>query len=153
MHQSFINLFELTLLNKKKTGHATITDHGQPLDPNSMKNQKYQNSVQRTNRPFGVIKCSKGWFCCCWFIVALIVCRFFLFGPSIVMHYLLSFLVLQSSRWGSESWLLYFNCLLDVTRLSYTWSLTFLYKLDLFPVYINLLLQCVVALLLYSYHY
>ena len=31
-----------------------------------------------------------------------------------VMQYLVSFLVLQSSYWGRESWLLYFFCLTDV---------------------------------------
>ena len=28
------------------------------------------------------------------------------------VHYLVSFLLLQSSPWGRETWLLYFNCLL-----------------------------------------
>ena len=28
------------------------------------------------------------------------------------VHYLVSFLVLQSSHWGRESWLICFNCLL-----------------------------------------
>ena len=31
--------------------------------------------------------------------------------------YFMSFLVLQSSRWGRESWLLYFYCLLVVSVL------------------------------------
>ena len=34
--------------------------------------------------------------------------------PCFVMQYLVSSLVLQSSRWGRESWLLYINCHLDV---------------------------------------
>ena len=33
-----------------------------------------------------------------------------MFGPCFVVYYLVSFLVLQSSRWGKENWLLYFNC-------------------------------------------
>ena len=36
----------------------------------------------------------------------------FMFGLCFVMHYLVSYLVLQSSRWGREGWLLYFNCVL-----------------------------------------
>ena len=41
------------------------------------------------------------------FIVAPIVCVFFcVFGPCFVVQYLVSFLVLQSSRWGRERWLL-----------------------------------------------
>ena len=35
-----------------------------------------------------------------------------MFGLCFVVYYLVSFLVLQSSRWGRESWLLYLNCLL-----------------------------------------
>ena len=34
-----------------------------------------------------------------------------MFGPCFVVHNLVSFLVLQSSRGGRESCLLYFNCL------------------------------------------
>ena len=34
-----------------------------------------------------------------------------MFGPCFVVHYLVSFLFLQSSRGGRESCLLYFNCL------------------------------------------
>ena len=41
------------------------------------------------------------------FIVAHIVCGSFVFGPCFV-QYSVSFLVLQSSRWGRESWLLDF---------------------------------------------
>ena len=44
------------------------------------------------------------------FIVALIVCGSFVFGPCFVLQYLVSFLVLLSSRWGRESWLLYSYC-------------------------------------------
>ena len=47
------------------------------------------------------------------FNVAPIVCWGFVFCPSFVMHYLLSFLVLQSSSRERESWFLYFNCLPD----------------------------------------
>ena len=41
---------------------------------------------------------------CCWLIivVAPIVCFIFVFGPCFVLQYLVSFLVLQSSRWGRE---------------------------------------------------
>ena len=43
------------------------------------------------------------------FIVAPIVCVFFcVFGPCFVVQCFGSFLVLWSSRWGRESWLLYF---------------------------------------------
>ena len=38
----------------------------------------------------------------------------FVLGPWFVMQYFVSFLVLQSSRWGREGWLLYFNCLLGI---------------------------------------
>ena len=40
------------------------------------------------------------------FIVATIVCGCFVFCPCFVVQYIMSFLVLQSSRWGKESWLL-----------------------------------------------
>ena len=46
------------------------------------------------------------------FIAAPIACG--LFGLCFVVKYLVSFLFLQSSHWGIESCLLYFNCLLDV---------------------------------------
>ena len=36
-----------------------------------------------------------------------------MFGPCFVVHNLVSFLVLQSSRGGRESCLLYFNCYLS----------------------------------------
>ena len=42
------------------------------------------------------------WFCCCQFIVALIDCGGSVFGPCFVVQYLVSFVVLQSSRWGGE---------------------------------------------------
>ena len=48
------------------------------------------------------------------FIVAPIVGGGSVFGRCFVMQYFVSFLVLQSSLWGRESWLLDFNCLLDV---------------------------------------
>ena len=35
-------------------------------------------------------------------------------SPCFVVQYLVSFIVLQSSWWGKESWLLYFNHLADV---------------------------------------
>ena len=38
-------------------------------------------------------------------------CEGFMLCPCFAMHYLVSFLVLQSSRWGRKSWLLYFNCI------------------------------------------
>ena len=37
-----------------------------------------------------------------------------MFGPRFVIEYFVSFLVLQSFRWGLESCLLCFNCLSDV---------------------------------------
>ena len=43
------------------------------------------------------------------------MCGSFGYGSRLVMQYFVSFLVLQSSHWGRESWLLYFNCLLAVT--------------------------------------
>ena len=39
-------------------------------------------------------------------------CWGFMFCPCLAMHYLVPFLVLQSSRWGRKSWFLYFNCIL-----------------------------------------
>ena len=39
------------------------------------------------------------------------------FGPYFIMHYLVSFLALQSSSRGRDSWFLYFNCLPGVMRL------------------------------------
>ena len=39
-------------------------------------------------------------------------CWGFMFDPCFVMHCLVAFLDVQSSRWGKESLLLYFNCLL-----------------------------------------
>ena len=41
-----------------------------------------------------------------------IFCWGFMFGSCFAMHYLVPFLVLQSSRWGRKSWLLYFNGIL-----------------------------------------
>ena len=53
------------------------------------------------------------WFCCCWFIV--LYPSHYLWGLCIGlcfgMHYFVSFIVLQSSWWGKESWLLCNNCL------------------------------------------
>ena len=45
-------------------------------------------------------------------VVAPIVCRFFVLGPCFDVQYLVSFVVLQSSRGGRERWLLKncFNC-------------------------------------------
>ena len=59
------------------------------------------------------------WFCCCWSIVwcashwlwGFYVCLCF------VVHYFLSFLVLQSSWRWREIWLLFSNCLTDVLLL------------------------------------
>ena len=38
-------------------------------------------------------------------------------GSSFVLQYFVSFLVLQSSRWRKESWLLNFCCVLNVMSL------------------------------------
>ena len=40
-----------------------------------------------------------------------------MFGLCFVMHYFLSFLVLQSPLRGGENWLLCFNCLFTVSVL------------------------------------
>ena len=40
-----------------------------------------------------------------------LVCGGSVFGPCFVLHYLVSFLILQSFGWGRESWPLYFSCL------------------------------------------
>ena len=47
------------------------------------------------------------WFCCCLFIVycSSHCLRGFVLCPCFVLQYFLSFLVLQSSHWGRESWL------------------------------------------------
>ena len=59
------------------------------------------------------------WFCCCWFVVCgcsigafVRVCREGegkegVYGPCFVVQYLMSFSVLQSSRWGIASWVPY----------------------------------------------
>ena len=39
-----------------------------------------------------------------------IVCGDFVFGPCFAVYYLVSFLVLQSSRWGREGWLQLIAC-------------------------------------------
>ena len=56
------------------------------------------------------------WFSCCWFIVlGASHCLWgFCVDLCLGMHYFVSFLVLQSSWWGRESWLLCFNCISDV---------------------------------------
>ena len=43
-------------------------------------------------------------------------------GPYFVVQYIVSFPVLQSSRWGRERWLLYFNCFL-MSCVSILWLL------------------------------
>ena len=43
------------------------------------------------------------------FIVDPTVCWVFVFFPSLVIKYLFLFLILQTSRWGREGWLVYFN--------------------------------------------
>ena len=53
----------------------------------------------------------KHWCCLFIFIVASIVCGFFVLCPCFVMQYFASFLDLQASLWGRDSWLLYYNCL------------------------------------------
>ena len=54
------------------------------------------------------------WFRCCWFVVLCTShCLWgFCVGICSGMHYFVSFLVLQSSWQGRESWLLCFNCLM-----------------------------------------
>ena len=47
------------------------------------------------------------------FNFASIVCGVIVLGLCLVMQYFVSFLVLQSSHWGRESWQHYFYCLLD----------------------------------------
>ena len=42
-----------------------------------------------------------------------------MFGPCFVVQYLVSFLVLQSSRWRRDSWFIDFYCPLDVMLLLY----------------------------------
>ena len=53
------------------------------------------------------------WFCCCWFVVDCyshcILC--------FVVCYFVSILILQSFRWGRQSWLLCFVCLPNVSWL------------------------------------
>ena len=51
---------------------------------------------------------------CLLFIVALIVCGGFVFGPCFDVQYLVSFLVLQSSRWGRERVGCFLNFVLNV---------------------------------------
>ena len=46
------------------------------------------------------------------FIVAAIVSLGFCVCHDFVMHYIVPSLLLQSTRYGRESWLLYFYCLL-----------------------------------------
>ena len=60
--------------------------------------------------------------CCCGFNIYCCfrssdVCQAFELCPWFVIQYLVSFLALQSSGWGRESWLLYFNCVLAVVWL------------------------------------
>ena len=43
-------------------------------------------------------------------------------GSCFVLQYFVSFLVVQPSRWGRESWLLYVCCVLNV--MSLLWILT-----------------------------
>ena len=47
-------------------------------------------------------------------LVASMVCWGLVLGPCFVLQYFVSFLVLQSSCWGLENWLLYFCCVLNV---------------------------------------
>ena len=55
----------------------------------------------------------------CLFLLLLFV-GFFVFGPCFV-QYLVSFIVLQSSRWGRETWLLKncFKCHVTVSALCF----------------------------------
>ena len=63
----------------------------------------------RTPRWLRLLSVLRWWLCCCWFDVGCY--SHWCVGPCFVMHYLVSFLVLQSFWQGRESWLLYFNCL------------------------------------------
>ena len=51
------------------------------------------------------------------FITVPSVCGIFVFGPGIEVHYFVSCVVLQSSRWRKESYLSDFYYLLDVMLL------------------------------------
>ena len=52
------------------------------------------------------------------FVVALIiVCGGLVLAPCFVLQYFVSFLALQLSHWGRESWLLYFWSVLNVMSL------------------------------------
>ena len=55
------------------------------------------------------------WICCCycWFIVYCCP-RGSVFGTWFVIQYKVSCLDVQSSWWGREIWLLYFNCVPDI---------------------------------------
>ena len=48
----------------------------------------------------------------CLFVVAHIDCGILVLGHCLVLQYVMSFLVLQSSRWDRKSWLLYVRCVL-----------------------------------------
>ena len=82
-------------------------------------------------------------FCCCWFVVY--CCSHlgvYLFIPCFVVQCYVSFLDLQSTWRGRESWLLYFICLPDVLWLLF--SVTFLFAVGWSAVcdYHTLLLFC-----------
>ena len=55
------------------------------------------------------------WFFCCWLLLPLWGS---VFVPCFVVHCYVSFLVLQSSWWGRESWLLYFVFLVSCSSSS-----------------------------------
>ena len=65
----------------------------------------------------GLLSILRRWFCCCWLLLPLcgsvVVLSFVLFS----MRCFVSILVLQSSCWGRESWLLCFVCLFGVSWL------------------------------------
>ena len=54
------------------------------------------------------------WFCCCWFFCLLLLPLWeSVIILCFVVRYFMSILVLQSSWWGRESWLLCLICLRD----------------------------------------
>ena len=61
---------------------------------------------------FRLLSVLRRWFCCCWLFLPLWDSVIFL---CFVMRYFVSILVLQSSWWGRESWLLCWVCLLGVS--------------------------------------
>ena len=88
-------------------GNAIVTDY-RPVNSTTRKGYRTQTAVCI----FVLFSCLKlminykfycCFHCCVWEVVV--------FGACFVVQYMMSFLVLQSSHWGRESGLLYFNCL------------------------------------------